>query len=389
MVLQTENSNNDRLAFIDGLRGLAIFAVIYHHLFSRFTAPGYESFELGGFQLFPFTYLSNGWMGVNLFFFLSGFVLYLPYVMRKRTINNRQNLWEFYKRRAQRLMPLYYICLFISVVFFFKATAEPDFLKQMLLYLTVTFSFTLNEFFPKANWVLWSLGIEIWFSILFPLIVVGIRKLGMYPILFISIVLALLVRIYGIDPEFRGANPSLLINPVKDSIFARLDDFVVGMFCCYLCYSVAFSKLKNWHYWIMFISGICLYTIACVVWDLALLKKLDYGVVVYTNLLLSSGFCLVTLALFKSSKKIVRLIRIWPMRVMGMMCYSLYVWHGLLMIAVFAPRNWVFDVKGVVIFYLLLFFFCALSYRYIEFGHVKSTRKLFAISKRSDAEAKV
>ena len=123
MVLQTENSNNDRLAFVDGLRGLAIFAVIYHHLFSRFTAPGYESFELGGFQLFPFTYLSNGWMGVNLFFFLSGFVLYLPYVMRKRTINNRQNLWEFYKRRAQRLMPLYYICLFISVVFFFKATA--------------------------------------------------------------------------------------------------------------------------------------------------------------------------------------------------------------------------------------------------------------------------
>ena len=52
MVLQIENSNVDRLAFIDGLRGLAIFAVIYHHLFSRFTVPGYESFELGGFSLF-------------------------------------------------------------------------------------------------------------------------------------------------------------------------------------------------------------------------------------------------------------------------------------------------------------------------------------------------
>ena len=54
-----------------------------------------------------------GWFGVNLFFMLSGFVLYLPFV-RGRNFSVKQ----FYVRRVQRLYPMLMICGFISISFF-------------------------------------------------------------------------------------------------------------------------------------------------------------------------------------------------------------------------------------------------------------------------------
>ncbi len=65
-----------RLAEINGLRGIAILAVVWHHLsFALVPTPPH----LWGMPTEPV--LWNGWMGVNLFFILSGFVLYLPYAM--------------------------------------------------------------------------------------------------------------------------------------------------------------------------------------------------------------------------------------------------------------------------------------------------------------------
>jgi hypothetical protein len=57
------------LSEIDGLRGLAILAIIYQHGFSHGVARIFESY-----RVFPYLQ-GNGWQGVSLFFVLSGFVL--------------------------------------------------------------------------------------------------------------------------------------------------------------------------------------------------------------------------------------------------------------------------------------------------------------------------
>jgi peptidoglycan/LPS O-acetylase OafA/YrhL len=69
---------------LNGLRGLAVLGVVWQHLFWIFNVPGTRPLEIGWLTLAGNPLASNGWMGVNLFFFCSGFVLYLPYCTGRR-----------------------------------------------------------------------------------------------------------------------------------------------------------------------------------------------------------------------------------------------------------------------------------------------------------------
>src|SRR4051812_44273760 len=100
-------AGRERLGAINGLRGLAILAVVYAHAAAYRTPPGWHAVHWGEYTILPFAVLSNGWLGVNLFFVLSGFVLFLPYERSSRTMATLSDLKWFYAHRFQRLMPLY------------------------------------------------------------------------------------------------------------------------------------------------------------------------------------------------------------------------------------------------------------------------------------------
>jgi peptidoglycan/LPS O-acetylase OafA/YrhL len=80
---------------LDGLRGLAILLVLLYHNF-------------GYVKLFEF-----GWLGVDLFFVLSGFLITDILLQTKGQKNFLKN---FYVRRVLRIFPIYYLCLFIFLV---------------------------------------------------------------------------------------------------------------------------------------------------------------------------------------------------------------------------------------------------------------------------------
>jgi peptidoglycan/LPS O-acetylase OafA/YrhL len=90
---------------LDGLRGLAIFAVMFHHLVPPELPAGLPGGLRGAAMHFVFRALSAGWWGVDLFFVLSGFLITGILLEAKGSPHYFGN---FYARRSLRIFPLYY-----------------------------------------------------------------------------------------------------------------------------------------------------------------------------------------------------------------------------------------------------------------------------------------
>src|SRR6185503_5637229 len=102
-------ARDTRNAFIDLLRGVAILGVVLHHLFWPSLDSAAYRLDSSGVSLFFF---NNGWLGVSLFFVLSGFVLYRPGI-----VADRASIFDYYRSRAIRLWPLLFIFItFICII---------------------------------------------------------------------------------------------------------------------------------------------------------------------------------------------------------------------------------------------------------------------------------
>lgn len=109
--------------------------------------------------------------------------------------------------RAARLLPLYYLVSLVAYIFGIPPAFQTP--TSLLMLMTVTFIFSLESFFPVCNCVLWSLGIGISMGLLFPLLVIARRKLGVWPVLGATSIFAASIRFYGNHLQFWGQNPVL------------------------------------------------------------------------------------------------------------------------------------------------------------------------------------
>lgn len=98
----------NRLAPLDGLRAIAILWVMVYHYFDFWTPSGYgmDVLPYGDF-FFGFPLASAGWMGVSLFFMVSGFVILM-------TLERTSHLIEFAIRRVARIFPTLMMCGLIT-----------------------------------------------------------------------------------------------------------------------------------------------------------------------------------------------------------------------------------------------------------------------------------
>ena len=358
-----------RLAVVNGLRGFAILGVIYFHLIGTFlTLPGWMPCDLGNVSFYPFSFLGNGWLGVNLFFILSGFVLYLPYANGSREMNSRSDLWGFFKNRASRLFPLYYITLIISIIFISHQINihEWSFWKNFVLMFTFTFNFTKETFIPQSNYVLWSLGIEVLFSLIFPLLIIGIKKMGIVKFSFAVFYLSFIIRVIScFNPEY---NVAPHINMIKDSLVGRLDDFMAGILICHWFVTNWKQKWLEAKSMILFFVSIVIVLVGCNFSDYVFLNTIPFYFEPLINTLFQLGFGMMLLSLLHMNKNPIRyLFSNKVVQLTGMMCYSLYLWHGNL--------RWFFimdySALRIVSYLVFLFFLSFLTYRYIEFGNKK------------------
>jgi peptidoglycan/LPS O-acetylase OafA/YrhL len=164
----TQSSTRDRGRShgLDTLRSLAILAVILFHV------NGYHGGGTFPDALVPVVRL--GWIGVDLFFVLSGYLigsqLFRPYLAGEHT-----GLWSFYRNRLFRVLPAYLVVL--ALYYAVPAwTEDPGHMAPLWEYATFTFNLFVDYSVYHAFSHVWSLCVEEHFYLLLPLIVFAMMR---------------------------------------------------------------------------------------------------------------------------------------------------------------------------------------------------------------------
>lgn len=158
----------DHVPELDGIRGLAILPVLIYHFVDRYPKPD------GGLSLLFYKFSQGGWIGVDLFFVLSGFLITGILVDTK---NNERFFSAFYGRRLLRIFPLYYIMLiayfwivpFLSADLSQQYSAMREHQSWFWFYLSNWFFSSTKETIPGLYF--WSLAVEEQFYMVWPLLV--------------------------------------------------------------------------------------------------------------------------------------------------------------------------------------------------------------------------
>lgn len=146
---------NTRVAGLDGLRAIAIVWVMLFH-----------SWLVGGLGERWSWLGSSGWMGVDLFFVLSGYLIGSQ-VMAPLARGERLAFGDFYLRRAFRILPAFLVVLAVYV--FVPGFREAPDMEPAWKFLTFTANLSIDYAHNKAFSHAWSLCVEEHFYLLFPL----------------------------------------------------------------------------------------------------------------------------------------------------------------------------------------------------------------------------
>ena len=216
--------DRDHLDVLDGLRGLAIVLVVITHSFITGFRPAIVA---GPFAIGIEPMVLAGSLGVELFFFISGFVLFAPYARAMCGERSVPTLRHFIDRRFIKIVPSYYLALFITgFLFFIPPDVEIERTKQLFLHATFLHPFWHESIFAIVS-AFWSLGIEVQFYVVFPLVAAAMRR---KPYLTFAALLAI-GEGYRIWLQVTGANTDFFY---VCQLPAQIDLFGLGMVCAYL-----------------------------------------------------------------------------------------------------------------------------------------------------------
>jgi peptidoglycan/LPS O-acetylase OafA/YrhL len=303
--MNPQNANRQYYPALDGLRGVAILLVIIYHNF--------------GF----INYFFFGWLGVDLFFVLSGFLI--TDILLK-SFGSPNYLRNFYARRVLRIFPVYYLSL---ILFLVVLPLIPS------LHVSLTY-YTDNQLWLWTylqNWLyifkptsssdvlhhLWSLAVEEQFYLLWPIAIILLKK-PKYLLVLISMILLAVIATRFIIWTYA----------IKDFsyynlyTFSRIDGICIGCMIA-LLQKINVNILKNTTWIIVLgLSGINF---------LFYFFNKDYqfsfpylAIVGYTTFAVIFGL-LVHETVSKETKIINFIFGLSPLRFFGRISYGLYVYH--------------------------------------------------------------
>ena len=340
---------NDIRHDIDGLKGIAILAVVFYHLFDLLKSAHFTESTL----------FDGGFLGVDIFFVISGFLITSSVFYKLRT--DDFSLLAFYKRRFLRIVPpLLFVCIFTLIVGYFLLF--PMVYRELNIEVANALLFIGNFRFANSGGYFaldssdklllhtWYLAVTIQFYILFPLIVLLLKKVFSLKRLPLAVtVVFILLTVTSVIVSRNGKGYLLTQCRIFELFFGSVLFFYKD-----IVYKRVFS-LNPYLPLLGEVLGIVI-IIASI-----FTVELQNGVwTVTTSLPTMLGTALVILSHNKNS-----VLRLPPLTLLGRCSYSLYLWHWPLF--VFALRCGYTDtVLSCSIVILVILIFTALSYIFTE-----------------------
>jgi peptidoglycan/LPS O-acetylase OafA/YrhL len=324
------------VAALDGLRAVAVLSVVIHHAWGA-ALPG-------------------GWVGVDVFFVLSGYLI-TSLLVAEHARTGRISVGRFYLRRALRLLPALALTLPMGVAL--AAIARPD-----LAVATVHEAIAAAAYL--ANWWMafvgdpqtgllshtWSLSVEEQFYVVWPLVLCGLlplggRRLSLWATVG-AIALVLLQRhmITGVETNFRTDT--------------RADSLLVGCAIAQLAAGRDFDRVPRRTVRLYAVAGtVVLLLTAAVVGNAAALPAEGLTIVAC-----AAGAIVVAIAV-RPLELPSRLLAWRPLAALGRRSYGVYLFHYPLVAGVIVPRLGPGPIAAAAAIAGSTLVACA-SYRYLE-----------------------
>ena len=293
---------------------MAVFLVIGRHfppLGEGCSTPVYKIGEL---------WTRGGWVGVDLFFVLSGFLVSgLLFTDYKK--NNSLSIKRFYIRRGFKIYPAFYFFLFTTLIVWL--IFNPLAMSKIKVFAELVF---LQNYLGSLWWHTWSLAIEEHFYFLLPVVLLLVLKykksagdpFGFIVPLTISVCVLLLILRFA-NGYYYAWNPPNFFTPTH----LRIDSLLFGVLISYFYHfhRNGFEKFAQKHKSLLFIAGLCLFIPPFVF-------ELDNTPFIYTIgfalLYLGSG-ALLCAAL---ASTILNSSALNVFGYIGSHSYSIYLWHA-------------------------------------------------------------
>lgn len=200
---------------LDGVRGLCILAVMLSH---------YGVFSFGG------------WLGVEIFFVLSGFLI-TAILLESRTLPLRSYLGTFYMRRVLRIFPVYLATTgLFALIAFIKPHALPFFSRDGVSLFTYTYNLVsawrqshITTLLPATAYThFWSLSVEEQFYFIWPFLVFFLNEKWLRKFVLVIIVLAPVMR--GLIGNAIAHNSGQVAGGISLYVLTttHLDSFMLG-----------------------------------------------------------------------------------------------------------------------------------------------------------------
>jgi peptidoglycan/LPS O-acetylase OafA/YrhL len=324
---------------LDGLRAIAVMPVLAFHA----GVPGF----------------SWGWIGVDLFFVISGFLI-TSILLIERAANGRFLLLDFYRRRALRLLPALVMlgAVFTSyAVIVGRAAILPRELIPVIFYVSnwTRALYPISQGFPRYFGHCWSLAIEEQFYMIWPIALIVLLRISGRPW---TIVLATVAAIglWRAGAALIGFDATRIYNGTD----TRADALLIGAAMALSPPHVTAKLIGMARYlWLPMLAAVIL-----------IAEKFNWSgsVLAFGGFsMIAAAFTLVLLATLAKRGLFVALLSIGPMVWIGRRSYGLYLWH----FPIFAVALFDFHIQSGTPLMIALVFGgavgCAtLSYRFIE-----------------------